>query len=144
MILSVMRHCNNFFVAETKTGNYEIVNNELLLDDSYLVGQYIIITKSVLNNGLHEIKENHKVENLKDEKFNGIIHKLAIPLDFMDLCKEIDDFYKRIAELSYSGYMSEKFGDYTYTFNNDVFKDWRIKYKIELNRYRKMFSEVDI
>lgn len=142
-MLEVMKKCNNFFYYSIEGGKHIIANGRLKVRGKYLVGQYILIENSILNDGLYLIKsiseEGLEIEGVVDEEFEGVIWGLKVPRDFVELCKKITEY-----DISNNGkeYVSESFEGYSYTratVNGRLMTGIQF-YSNLLNNYRKCFD----
>lgn len=86
------------------------------------------------------------VEHLTtDEEFYGTIYGLTIPRDFLDLVDKIIEFQKK--QGTPSSIVSESFGIYSETKATDAqgqVSTWVNAFRSRLNKFRKMYSEVEI
>ena len=61
-----------------------------------------------------------------DEEFYGVITPLAIPREFLNLVKEIEDYQEKATKAGSGIYQSESFGGYSYTLatnkNGNIYK----------------------
>lgn len=107
-------------------------------------GQYYRIVGSVYNDGIHCKGD----ELLEDETFDGEIWLMHVPMDFVMLANEIENWQTANAETLNSPYTSESFGGYSYskgsggtTANGGATAyGWRNQYAARLNRYRKLVA----
>lgn len=105
-------------------------------------GQYFRILGSVFNDGLHQ----YPASDLKDEKFKGHVCGLAIPLDFLDLVDEIEEWNDKYGSEVDSPFASESFGGYSYSLASDTTGSgaqdpatgWQKKFMARLIPYRKL------
>ena len=160
MLLTVMREVNNFFDHLPFVGSFEIINSTITLKwIDLLVGGYVAITETILNNGVYLITDKidngndtytyvfDVEDNLRDEKVKyGNIYLLAIPRDFLDLVALIEQSVENTPQ---SNLTSERFfNDYTYSVAIDPCTgapaSWKTVFANNLNRFRKMFSEVRV
>lgn len=56
MLLSVMREVRNFFNISSESGGFEIKNGSISVTNKYVIGQYVAITGSILNNGVKRVE----------------------------------------------------------------------------------------
>ena len=148
MILQVMRYCRNFFEKTSESGQYTIAGGRITLQQEYLLGQYILLTGSVLNNGLYHLQDNlYTLDSSKDEIFEGTIYGLIIPLDFLQLCKEIDVFAKSPAGAP-GPYTSESvIGVHSYTKAtgpDGLPVGWQAVFGGRISEFRKMLTEIRV
>lgn len=134
MISAICYHINNFFYADdcVNKGEYEITGGRIALP--FIVpGQYFQIIGSVFNNGIHRSGD----DDLIDEKFSGFIRACAIPQDFLELVKEIEEYVKSDQSKA-SAYVSESFGGYSYTKGSQGAESWQNVFKSRLSQYRRL------
>ena len=157
IILQVMRQCRNFFIHSQETGDFAVVNGRITLSETYKSGQYIllqddinIVTGIYKISGINDIFPNDYL--LDDEELNvefeGNIYGLAIPPDFLILCKEILSVYKNPA-MRISPYVSETVVN-LHSHSKAVNKDtgapltWLELYQARFKPFIRMFPEVSI
>ena len=100
-LLETMREIRNYFIGDTVTGDFIILNNEIDIAVSIKKTMWIAIVGSDLNDGVFQVTDVYgyslyKLGNgtdektlLVDETFTGKVHILRFPAGFMDLVKEI-------------------------------------------------------
>lgn len=89
---------------------------------------------------IHDAPEEHLTTN---EEFHGTIYGLAVPPDFLNIVDQIIEFQKQ----PISNIVSESFGVYSETKATDVqgqVATWVNAFRSKLNKFRKMYSEVEI
>ena len=107
--------------------------------------QYYRIIGSVFNDGVHK----HGEESLIDENFHGAIWLMALPPDFLALCKDISDWqelYGGVNSQNMSPYQSESFGGYSYSKSSggsgssasSAVPTWKTVFADRLVRYKKI------
>jgi len=140
MIKQILDYIHNYFVKEEYVGSFKI-EDESLIFDKLLDGQYFMINGSVLNDGVYL----YPTDKLIDEEFNGKISALAIPRDVLSLSAEIDDWLANNKSVLESPYQSESFGGYSYTkasgasgASNGSQLTWKDVFGSKLNAYRKL------
>ena len=125
MLEQVLLSLRNWFVAGKRTGRVRIEGGRLVPPAALGLkeGQYVRITGSTFNDGLHAWPYN----GLTDEEFVGTVWALAIPQTVH--AKELD-----------SPYASESFGGYSYTrVGGDGSPiTWRQQFKARLDPWRKL------
>lgn len=148
----ILDYIHNYFVQDTFEGKIKIKNHELdnheikLLDD-----QYFMIKGSIYNDGIWQFKAIQEVDEenleryLKDEEFNGIISKLAIPRDVLALKDEIIAWEDKNQDALNGVFQSESFGGYSYTLKSNSSNNkngesisWKNKFGNRLKAYRKL------
>ena len=107
--------------------------------------QYFRIIGSVFNDGVYK----HGEETLVDEEFNGAVWLMALPPDFLALCKDISDWqalYGGTSSVNMSPYQSESFGGYSYSKSSggggssasSAVPTWKSIFADRLVRYKKI------
>lgn len=139
----VMRHCRNWFIRTTRTGDFMISGGVLTGAESWLLpGQYYRVMGSVLNDGVHRYGDAE--DTLTDEAFSGRVDALAPPRDFLQLAAEIDGWQAKFGEAAASPYSSENLtGYYSYTKASCITQDggsggWEAVFAAKLAPYRKL------
>lgn len=138
----VMRHCRNWFVRASHTGDFTIADGALIGAESYLLpGQYYRIVGSVFSDGVHRYGDAD--DTLTDEAFSGRVDALAPPRDFIQFASEIADWQEKYGAMAASPLSSESFGGYSYTKASGVTQDggaggWEAHFALRLARYRKL------
>lgn len=102
-------------------------------------GQYFRIIKSVFNDGVHQ----YPVADLSDEQFDGAVWFMAIPPAVLSLNSKIDEWQTKYGDTSFSPYISESFGGYSYSKGSNSAgsgnaNTWQNAFKSELNKWRKL------
>lgn len=139
MLEQVLLSLRNWFVAGKRTGRVRIEGGRLVPPAGLDLkeGQYIRITGSTFNDGLHSWPYN----GLTDEEFVGTVWALAIPQAVVDLADEIAAWRAEHAEELDSPYASESFGGYSYTRMMGVDgrpPTWRDQFKARMDPWRKL------
>lgn len=139
MLEQVLLSLRNWFVAGKRTGRVRIEGGRLVPPAGLGLkeGQYIRITGSTFNDGLHSWPYN----GLTDEEFVGTVWTLAIPRAVVDLADEISAWCEEHAGELDGPYASESFGGYSYT--RVMGADgrpltWRDQFKARLDPWRKL------
>lgn len=135
MLEAILRHLNNYFIADVREGDYAVEGGSIALP--FLAdGQYFFIRDSIFNDGLHR----YPAFDLVDEEFYGVIWCLAIPQAIINLADEIEAWQTKNAEILNSPYTSESFGGYSYTKasgDNGTAVSWQSVFADRLAPYRK-------
>lgn len=136
-----MDYCNNHFIRTTETIYATITGATITTNVSgkYLVGQHIMITRSVLNDGVYKITDitGNVITvdaTLVDEVNTVILDGLAVPEDFITLTAEIE------AGTFNDGVSSESLGDYSVAYKDG--SGWQDIYRGKLTQYKKPFSDL--
>ena len=149
ILTTVLRSLPRFFERSSESGTFTI-ENEILTGNSqvFLVGSYVALTGSILNNGIYLVTDNLiTIPEAKDETFTGEIYQLAIPNDFLAMVEEIQGNIETTAKAD-QGITSFSFGGYSEsraTTADGVVASWREVYKSRLVPYRSgMFTDIKI
>lgn len=151
----LMQECNNYFYKTYEHSTFAIQDGIINSTGKYLVGQYIKIEGSILNDGVYKIESmnNNKINitELSNEVFEGCIYGLSVPKGFIELSTKIkqfiDDPKAKITNLT-----SESFNNYSYSRGskqnganitwNDIFIDDIRSYKSLYDNKRRC-KEID-
>lgn len=147
MLSEICAYLKNWFndLQPRYIGKLKIVEGQLNIADKIQTNQYYRITGSVFNDGVYQRGK----ETLSDEEFEGGVWLMAIPKDFLDLVKEIEDWQKKYggAESSLqSPFSSENFaGVYSYSKasggsseGSQTVPTWQNIYASRLRRFKKI------
>lgn len=138
MLEELLRALRNWFVRDKATGRIRVEGGALVPPEglSLADGQYIRVTGSVFNDGLHR----WPCTDLPDEEFVGTVWALAIPQTVVDLADEIAAWQTEHAKELDSPYASESFGGYSYTRvgGDGLPITWRQQFKARLDPWRKL------
>jgi hypothetical protein len=145
MIAEVMRECHRYFprTYENISLTFDATGKTITGDfgETYLVGQYICIQYSILNDGVYTVtafdSETGVItvsETLRNETTTVNIFGLAPPRDFLDLVTEIDNFTGQ------DGVKSESIDDYSVSYEGDG--SWKSVFRKRLDTYRTMFGDL--
>ena len=139
MLEQVLLSLRNWFVADKRTGRVRIEGGRLVPPAGLGLkeGQYIRITGSTFNDGLHAWPYN----GLTDEEFVGTVWALAVPQAVVDLADEVAAWQQEHAKELDGPYQSESFGGYSYT--RVMGADgrpltWRDQFKSRMDPWRKL------
>lgn len=133
MLYEIMKSIRNFFVKDSQSGKFEIVEGKLSLP--FLIdGDYFMIEGSKRNDEKIFV---YPAEDLKDETFDGRVILIAPPESFLSLVAEIEEYAKKNEA---SAYQSESFGGYSYTkaMTNGHLATWQTAFGTRLNAWRKL------
>ena len=140
----ILNSINNYFYRFFERGIYNIKANTIIVKGKYIIGQYIRIEGSTLNDGVYKVAsvegQNITLESstIKGEEFEGVISSLAIPNDLISLKAKIEVYE---SENKPSAIVSESFGNYSYslaTNTNGQALTWQEVFSNELKPYKKM------
>ena len=139
MLEQVLLSLRNWFVADKRAGRVRIEDGRLVPPAGLNLkeGQYIRITGSTFNDGLHR----WPCTGMTDEEFVGTVWALAVPRAVIDLADKIEAWCKEHAGELDGPYQSESFGGYSYT--RVMGADgrpltWRQQFKARLDPWRKL------
>lgn len=138
MLEQVLRHLNNWFLADIHEGTFTVENGGIALP-FLQTNQYFRICGSVFNDGLHQ----YPAVDLTDETFTGSVWALAVPKTVVSLSEDIAAWQEKNGEAVASPYQSESFGGYSYTKRsggNDsgTLNSWQDAFRGRLNDWRKL------
>jgi len=145
-MIEVMDSINNHFIRATETGIYEFTTNSIKgnFNQTYLVGMYIIVKNSYLNDGIYQIESISSDEIIVDvaltiesTKDTLTMYASTPPKHFIEIANEIDNF-----DESKIGVASESIDDYSVNFSKD--QSWQEVFKDKLNQYRKVYTDISI
>jgi hypothetical protein len=102
-ILMMVEHIRNAFEDSVERDDFVIVDGEIALSDKCMVGEWIAVTGSILNNGIYKVKSvddeprpKHKLGNgtdeespVTDEAFTGAVWRLRLPSSLVKLCEDV-------------------------------------------------------
>ena len=149
ILTTVCRSLPRFFERSSESGTFTI-ENEILTGNAatYLVGSYIAVTGSLINNGVYLVNDSMiTLVGAKNEVFQGTIYQLAIPNDFLAMVEEIQGNIETTAKVD-QGITSFSFGGYSEsraTTADGVVASWREVYKSRLVPFRSgMFTDIKI
>jgi hypothetical protein len=138
-LYDIMLEVNNFFVKEYECVESELTVTKVLADfsNTYIVGQYIRIKGSTMNDGVYKVTSVANGElmlqaTLQPEPSSNItIYSLAVPASFISLANEI------IAKGRDESIASESVSRYSVSYGNQG-SNWTQVYKKSLDKWRKM------
>jgi len=149
MLSEIMESINNYFInpKQVEKGNFRIENGIINVGNDYFIGQYIRIIGSILNDGVYLVSDNIlTLSGARDEAFNGIVVGLTVPQAFIKLAEEIEKYEKSSSGIQ-KGFTSISIGSFSGSRASN--KDgiplvWQETFRKDLDKYRRMFSEVII
>lgn len=142
MVEQVLDYLNNYFINTNH--NIISVNTETNtvttdLTEYLAVGQYVLIWKTLVDDGVYKIID--KVDNtitldspISSDLSFGSLYGLRIPKSVLEIVGKVEEYEaERVV-----GVKSENILGYsiTYTDNNS----WQTTYKDELKKYRKVYK----
>lgn len=156
MIDEIMDGINNHFAYALEISNFEIVADGITgnFQNDYIVGQYILIKSSVLNDSVYKVTqvESNKLtlegtlipESTNNNNYNIGIYALRPPKGFLTLVDTIASW--ETSNSSKAGISSEKIDDYSVSFAGDgsaAGNTWENAFKSKLSKYRRVFTDLD-
>lgn len=137
MLNEILKHIRNYFPDTSKQliGSFEVKGGTINPFPLLATNQYFLIEGSAVND---KVWKNGDTEKLQDETFVGTITPLKIPVDFLDLVAEIEEFE---ANNQASIATSESFGGYSIsraTTSNGNIASWKNAFGSRLNSWRKV------
>lgn len=131
------------------SGNFIISGGSIVPSDFIKPNQYFRIVGSTFNDGVW-LNTPETIAKLTEEEFDGAIWLMAIPPDFIALCKDIEDWRAKneaVDSVNMSPFTSESFGGYSYSKSsgsgstgaksgNSV--TWKSQFASRLNAYRRL------
>jgi len=147
MIEEIMNECNNYFAIKRGAGTFKIEDNKLYVNSKCVKEQYVLIQGSVMNDGVYKVlnvgEDYISLNELTNEEFNGYIFLLAVPKQFKKLVMEIEEFKSKNKS---TVVVSESFGNYSKSVATDKdgnVQSWQGVFKKQLNKYRKIYSDLE-
>lgn len=125
----LLMELNNWFPATVREGAFRIAGGTLPVDGAAR-GQYIRISGSALNDGLH----SYPLGGLADEEFTGEVSILSVPQSVVRLSQDIAEWREANKGALASPYDSESFGGYSYSRAKG---GWQGVFARELSRWRR-------
>jgi len=138
----VMEEVNNYYSYSNENGTYVFVATSSKItgtfESTYLVGQYIRVYGSILNDDVYKISaiaegEITVEETLIDEDVadsTTYIYQLAPPKNLINLVSDI------VSHISKDGVVSESIDDYSISFSSDG--SWIGAFKKRLRKHRSL------
>ena len=158
MISQIMNYCKNHFVrSKERKSTFAIVNDgiEGVFSEKYIVGQYIWIRESIVNDGVYKITNvdlNSKLtldatltsEDVESEFIT--VYGLAVPNAFLDIVTDIESW--KTANAGKEGVASESIDDYSISFgtgsNGAMANTWQVAFESRLTAYKQVFETVEM
>lgn len=141
MIQEVLQYLNNYFVVDTVDSSLIETDGITVLENKFVVGQYILVLYSKLNDGVYKISgiTGNKLSidtdlDLLEESGAFYVCGLAIPRAVLTICGEIDTYNTNHSSMA----RSESLGDYSVTWGNDDVS-WISSFRKRLAPYRKVY-----
>lgn len=143
-----MEYCNNFFVSTCESGSFEIVSDGIqgTFEEAYIVGQYISLDNTFLNDGVYMITAVSDTKLTLDATLSTesssdyyYIFGLKIPTTFLSLVTDIATYDSNTVY----GIKSESQGNRSVTYGNGESNGntWQSAYMSALAPYKQMYSD---
>lgn len=152
MLQEICDFVHNYFILETKAGEFQISNGTMTVD-GLKNGQRFRIKGSALNDGIFTYTEAGILDDdcdeavqLSDETFTGTVDLMGVPRALLQLCGEIKAWTEANGAALNSPFTSESFGGYSYSKPSGSGANgsgsgaytWRDQFRSRLNTYRKL------
>ena len=138
----ILRYLNNYFYKFGEKGLIKIEENKIQVNGKYLVGQYIKLEGSTMNDTVLKVisvvDNQITVTGAYNEEFEGVIYSLAVPRDLIELEEKIKEFE---ATNKPSNLNAESFGGYSYSKASNGkggVASWKDIFFDDLKPYRKL------
>ena len=141
MLNAVMTEIKNHFAisAECVPVTFDVDGIRGNFRYGYLVGQYVWVKNSTVNDGVYQIVGIEGSKMTLDGTF-GIINAdislfgLSVPKEFLELVDKIST----LSNTETVGLKSESLGDYSASYKDG--SEWESTFRTKLNKYRRMFD----
>lgn len=159
MVTKLMDYCNNHFLvsAESPEMTFNDTSSVYTIEgdfnDTYLVGQYVYICGSILNDGAYKITEiatgvltvstQLYTESTTDTSRTVYIYGCAVPRGFVELASDIDTWNTN--NKNDIGLVSEKIDDYSkqkQQGSNGKGFTWKDAFSTELEDYKALYDDI--
>lgn len=157
-ITEMMEYCNNHFLCTVETPQLtfkdtaSVYTIEGVLGEEYLVGQYIYIYGSKLNDQAYKIKavatNKLTVEEsvLNETSDDVVIFGCAVPKSFITLESDISNWDSKNGGLE--GITAERIDDYSISFGGTSgggsgVDGWQGAFSSRLNNYRRIYDDIE-
>lgn len=144
MLEQILKYINNFFVVTTRSVT-AIAQAKITVDDAsdFVVGQYVYLNQSKLNDGVYKIIEitgNDLTFDPADDvqvepAGEAILYGLAIPKAVLALKDEITTYNTA----NPNNLQSETLGDYSATYAAGKNASWTAAFASRLAPYRRVY-----
>lgn len=150
MLNQLCGYLRNYFEKAKCIGDVTIANGTVTVKNAVdnvpftpLVGQYIRIVGSYLNDGVYRWPEGGVIEGLKDEVFDGAVWLLAIPSEVVAIDKEIDEWRASYEKATSTPFTSESLSASSYSYSKasgDSIASlaWENVFSARLSQWRKI------
>lgn len=152
ILTMVMRSLPRYWEKSSESGTFTIESKILTgFTEIYLVGSYIAVTGSILNNGVYLVSDDKiTLAGSINETFQGEIYQLAPPRDFLELVAEIETEINQTKNSTWDKRLiSQSFDGLSQTLatgaNGSLPATWKEMFASRLVPYRSsMFTDIRI
>lgn len=152
MISEVMEEVRNHFARSVESKAYAIVADGITgsFQEKYVVGQYVWVYNSFLNDGVYKITAvaSNKLTldatlQAEDTGETIVVFGLAPPKAFLDMVASISTYVTN--QGTAQGIKSESQGNRSVSYGSGASgaggSDWQSVYSQQLNKYRRMYDD---
>ena len=132
----VMRHVRNYFVRCSLSGSWTHTGGRLTPAEDFAPGMWIAVTGEDAPRGVFQLDEQGGIPDLGEKSWQGVIHRLEPPADFLRLCGDISCWAAANPDPAVT---AEALGDYRVSRRAIP---WESAFAPALHPYRRMFTEV--
>lgn len=153
MIDLIMTQINNHFARSVESQTYEIVADGIQgsFSEKYVVGQYIWIRHSFINDGVYKISAVSSTKLTVEETLTAEntgetieVYGLVPPKAFLNLVSDIET-YVNAQSVTALGVKSESQGNRSVSYGSGASGSggnaWQSVFSQSLNQYRRMFDD---
>lgn len=154
MIAQIMAYCKNHFWRNRERNNFTIVTDgiEGTFSNTYLVGQYVHIVGSYINDGVYKITAVSSSKLTLDatllaEDTDDLItlYGCAVPADFLTIVSDIETWVS--SNGGKDGIASESIDSYSISFgtaaDGSTGNNWKSAFSGRLGPYKQVFETYD-
>lgn len=151
MIAQVMAYCKNHFWRSYERDDFSVVSDgiEGAFGNTYIVGQYIHVAGSFVNDGVYKITtvsdtkltlDATLTEESTDEGF--IIYGCAVPSDFLSVVSDIETWLT--TNSGQEGVASESLGNHSISYatgaDGSTSNNWKSAFSGRLLPYKQVYE----
>lgn len=146
-----MAYCKNHFDRSSETQSFEIVADGIVgtFEETYIVGQYVWLVGSFINDGVYKISEVTTTKLTLDATLQAentdetmVLYGLAPDNDFLSIVADIETWVT--ANAGSEGIASESLGNYSVSFatgsDGATANSWQSAFSGRLERYRQVYE----
>ena len=154
MIAQIMQYCKNHFWRSRERNNFTIVTDgiEGTFCNTYLVGQYVHIVGSYINDGVYKVtgvttsKLTLDATLLAEDTDDFItLYGCAVPADFLTIVSDIEAWVT--SNGGKDGVASESIDSYSISFgtgsDGSTGNNWKSAFSGRLTAYKQVFETYD-